>query len=201
MIELNAPPVLLFSLDKPFSKEKLQELNGLEALSSKTEKQLSKYEELKSEISRFIDSGGLRNWIPIVIDADISRLAPSGFQTATTKHVQIVGGKPLLTATSNSVVINIKTNDGSLVNFLLSLADILFSSNDHFPRIHFISKEIFAFNCQLISLSRSISTNTTEQVITLTMEKGAPDSPIGGSKVTDKPPVEIAPMPDGFIPQ
>lgn len=126
MIDMNVPPVLLFSLDEP-NKSDENELSELEALPSKNEEQLSKYEELKSKVKNFVDNGGLLNWVPIIIDADISQTAPNGYDTATTKTIQIVGGVPLLTASANTTTIRLKTNNGMLVNMLLSLADMLFS--------------------------------------------------------------------------
>lgn len=195
MIDMNAPPVLLFSLDEP-NKSDENELSELEALPSKNEEQLSKYEELKSKVKNFVDNGGLLNWVPIIIDADISQTAPNGYDTATTKTIQIVGGVPLLTASANTTTIRLKTNNGMLVNMLLSLADMLFSKKDSFPRIHFFSKEIFVIGGTLLSMTRSISMNTTEQIITLQLQKGGADTKLSKTKEVEV--TEVAPMGGGL---
>ena len=83
-----------------------------------------------------------------------------------------------------------------LVNMLLSLADTLFTKKDSFPRIHFFSKEITVIGGTLLSMTRSISMNTTEQIITLQLQKGGADTKL--SKTKEVVVTEVAPMGGGL---
>lgn len=192
MITIDAPPVLIFSLDTALSEQETEELAKIEALERKSNEDASRWVELKKKIQNFYDGNGFLNWIPIVIDADISQIAPSGFEQATQKKIKMVSGKPMLTETMNTVTIYLTTNNGMLVNALIGLADFLFNMEDSFPRIHFIGFPIVAIGCSLVSMTRSISSDTTKQLITLQLQKSN-DGKLPTGK-TAKKPTELLPM-------
>lgn len=189
---MDAPPVLIFSLDTALSEQETEELAKIEALERKSNEDASRWVELKKKIQNYYDGDGFLNWIPIVIDADISQIAPSGFEQETQKKIKIVSSKPVLTGTMNTVTIHLTTNNGILVNALIGFADFLFKMEDSFPRIHFISKEVVAIGCSLVSMTRSVSSDTTQQLITLQLQKGN-DGKLPTGK-TAKKPTELLPM-------
>ncbi|PSV50039.1 hypothetical protein [Photobacterium indicum] len=189
MIVDKVPPILVFTLDQGMNTDDKKRLSDLTALEDMTEEQQDEYAYLLS-YSDSIDKGFvLENWIPIPIDADILGAQPDGYQTATTKKIQMVGNDPVLTGTSNSVTINIKTNSTILINTLLAFADYMFALNDSYPRMRYFSRDVVVLGGRLLSLSRSVNADTTEQIITLKIQKGDMGNPLKIS--TNKGPIEV----------
>ncbi|UKA23390.1 hypothetical protein IHC92_20780 [Photobacterium damselae subsp. damselae] len=172
MILEKVPPLLVFTLDRALDSEQQNKLEKLEALETLTAEQTDEYIELMYERDEASKGFKFKNWVPIPIHADIIDAQPTGYQTTTVKRIKMVSGEPVLTGTVNSVTINIKTNSGMLINALLALADYMFALEDSFPRIHFFSPKAVVIGGCLLSMTRQVQENTTEQIVTLEIQKG-----------------------------
>lgn len=172
MILEKAPPLLVFTLDQALEPEKRKKFEKLCAMEKMTADETEEYIKLLGQKNEASKGFKFKNWVPIPIHADIIDAQPTGYQTTTVKRIKMVSGEPVLAGTVNSVTINIKTNSGMLINVLLALADYMFALEDSFPRIHFFSPKAIVIGGCLLSMTRQVQENTTEQIITLEIQKG-----------------------------
>jgi hypothetical protein len=183
MITDNAPSILFIQLAKGLTESEELEL---ETELAKTPKDLddakaikNKIDELKKKQSAPNNTIGYEGWIPIpLLGTKIIPFLPSNMQATVLKRVETVGNDVVMSGTMSTSTINIKTNSGDLVNSIVNACHLLYAMKDSFARIAFFSPELIVSSGVFLSMSRSISTSTTEQIISIQVQNSTPNAEV-----------------------
>jgi hypothetical protein len=190
MITESAPSILFIQLAKGLTE--LEELD-LETELAKAPKDLDDAKKIKENIDTLLkkktspnDTVGYEGWIPIpLLGTKIIPFLPDDMQATTMRRVETVGNYAVMSKTMSTSTINIKTVSGDLVNSIVNACHLLYSMTDSFARIAFFSPELIVTKGIFLSMSRSISTSTTEQIISIQVQNESPNTAIL-KKATEK---------------
>ncbi|MFV0448064.1 MAG: hypothetical protein ACK5MF_06335 [Vibrio sp.] len=163
-----APPVFVFYLDRTLSDEETQKLMELKVKADPSDEEKATIAELTEKLHDLRSTTP----IPVPLVGDLIGAIPDGYKQGMVKSIDVIGdGEIVLKGNVNSVTITLKTSDSTFINALFGFASLMFSRKDALPRVSFFSKEMVIIGGTLINMAKASKADTTEQVITLEMQR------------------------------
>lgn len=185
MITENAPPIFLFYMDETLSVEERKELLELNA---KAKLEPEEIERIDTLTSKYYD---LRSTtpIPVPVVGELIGMIPEGYKQSMVKSIDMAGGVPVLKGNVNTATVTLKSSSNDFINAMMGIASWFFAKDDALPRVCFFSPEMVIIGGTLLNMTRANKADSTEQVLTLEMQKG--DKSILGDNSNTQSPTNI----------
>lgn len=170
MISEKAPPIFLFYLDELLPAEDQEELYRINAKGALTadDPDLLKMQKILAK-SQTLSQG---TPIPVPLVGDLIGMIPEGYKQTVRKSVDIIKDVPVVKGNVNSVTITLKSSSTDFVNAIMGVANYLFSQDDALPRVCFFSPEVVVIGGIMLNMTKSTKTDSTEQIISIELQKG-----------------------------
>lgn len=172
MIVPSAPPVLLFSLERAISEDEVKELATLTASHGLTEKQIERKNKILEK--KYVNSP-LLSWIPIPVGTVITPFVPDSYKTTTIKRIEMAGSVPILRQSMNTETITFTSSSSIFINAMIFALDFMFQKANSFPSIKYFSNDMIILNGHLLNFTHSKKESSTQQMISIEIQKGNVD--------------------------
>ncbi|MBD0785774.1 hypothetical protein HUO09_05435 [Vibrio sp. Y2-5] len=185
MITENAPPIFLFYMDETLSEAERKELLELNA---KAKLEPAELERIDTLTNQYYD---LRSTtpIPVPVVGELIGMIPEGYKQSMVKSIDMAGGVPVLKGNVNTATVTLKSSSNDFINAMMGIASWFFAKDDALPRVCFFSPEMVIIGGTLLNMTRANKADSTEQVLTLEMQKG--DKSILGDNSNTQTPTNI----------
>ncbi len=168
MITENAPPIFLFYMDETLSESERKELLELNA---KAKLEPEEIERIDTLTNQYYD---LRSTtpIPVPVVGELIGMIPEGYKQSMVKSIDIAGGIPVLKGNVNTATVTLNSSSNDFINTMMGIASWFFAKDDALPRVCFFSPEMVIIGGTLLNMTRANKADSTEQVLTMEMQKG-----------------------------
>lgn len=185
MITENAPPIFLFYMDETLSEEERKELLELNA---KAKLEPAELERIDTLTNQYYDLRATTP-IPVPVVGELIGMIPEGYKQSMVKSMDMAGGVPVLKGNVNTATVTLKSSSNDFINAMMGIASWFFAKDDALPRVCFFSPEMVIIGGALLNMTRANKADSTEQVLTLEMQKG--DKSILGDNSNTQSPTNI----------